>query len=166
MNEFIVSVNGKKLVVTILPDGRVDVNGRIIEASFTKVSPHSYILRFENIVFEVSLNQKNQFRTNFLLDGLYYDTVVLTRLQEIALEEQSVKHKTKHHTELKAPMPGLLVKIKKQVGQSIERGETILILEAMKMENDLHSPSSGIIKQINFNEGDTVEKDAIIVIIE
>ena len=166
MNEFIVSVNGKKMAVTILPDGRVDINGRIIEASFTKVSQHSYILRFENIVFEVSLNQKYQFKTNFLFDGLYYDTVVLTKLQEIALEQQTEKYKTKHHAELKAPMPGLLVKIKKEVGQNVERGETILILEALKMENDLHSPSSGIIKQINYKEGDTVEKDTVIVIIE
>jgi biotin carboxyl carrier protein len=166
MSEFIVTVNGKKKTIKLLPHGNLEMNGRIIEASFTKVSPHSYILRFENIVFEVAVSKKSKSHFKFLFDGWYYDTVVRTRLQENAVELQRNKEKQKHHSEFKAPMPGLLLKIKKQVGDSVELGEPVLILEAMKMENDLRSPSTGIIKKINFREGETVEKDSVILIIE
>ena len=76
------------------------------------------------------------------------------------------KGKTVHHTEVKAPMPGLLIKIKKKIGDHVELGEPILILEAMKMENDLRSPSSGVVKEINFQEGQSVEKGASILVIE
>ncbi|MEW6654863.1 MAG: acetyl-CoA carboxylase biotin carboxyl carrier protein subunit, partial [Bacteroidota bacterium] len=89
-----------------------------------------------------------------------------TRLQETANELLRNKQKTTHHTEVKAPMPGLLIKIKKKVGEHVDLGEPILVLEAMKMENDLRSPSSGIIKEINFQEGQSVEKGSVILIIE
>ena len=63
-------------------------------------------------------------------------------------------------------MPGLLLKMKKKEGDSIEMGESIGILEAMKMENDIISPASGIIKEIFKKEGASVEKDEIILKIE
>jgi biotin carboxyl carrier protein len=166
MNEFIVTVNGKRKFLKLLSNEKIEINGRIIEASFTKVSHHSYILRFENIVFEVAVNKQSKSQYKFLFDGWYYDTVVRTKLQDNAVELQKNKEKQKHHSEFKAPMPGLLLKIKKQVGDAVELGEPILILEAMKMENDLRSPSSGIIKQINFKEGETIEKDSVLLIIE
>jgi biotin carboxyl carrier protein len=166
MNEFIVTVNGKKKSIKLLPNGKLELNGNIIEASFTKVSPHSYILRFENIILEVAVSKKSKSQFKFLFDGWYYDTIVRTKLQESAVELQKNRERQQHHSEVKSPMPGLLLKIRKQVGDSVQIGEPILILEAMKMENDLHSPSTGIVKKINFKEGETVEKDSIILIIE
>jgi biotin carboxyl carrier protein len=55
-------------------------------------------------------------------------------------------------------MPGLILKIKKNVGDKVEQGESVIILEAMKMENDLKSPSSGIIEKVFVSEGSAVEK--------
>ena len=63
-------------------------------------------------------------------------------------------------------MPGLLLKIKKKEGEHVEIGEPIIVLEAMKMENEIRSPSSGTVTEINFTEGSSVEKDAIILKIE
>ena len=57
-------------------------------------------------------------------------------------------------------MPGMIIKIKKKAGEKVNSGESILILEAMKMENDIRSPISGIIENIKINEGKTVEKGA------
>ena len=59
-------------------------------------------------------------------------------------------------TALNAPMPGMIIKYEKDVGDSITEGDTVVILEAMKMENALPAPASGTIKAINFSSGDSV----------
>lgn len=68
-------------------------------------------------------------------------------------------------TPLLAPMPGMIVKYTKNVGDEVAEGETVVILEAMKMENALPSPASGKIKSINFGSGDSVPKDAVLCVI-
>lgn len=166
MNEFVITVNNKKKTVRVNDNGTVELEGKVIPASITKVSQHSLILRFGDNVYEAATSRINNGEIRFLIDGWYFDTTVRTRLQETAYELQKNKGKTVHHTEVKAPMPGLLIKIKKKIGDHVELGEPILILEAMKMENDLRSPSSGVVKEINFQEGQSVEKGASILVIE
>ncbi|MDP3580674.1 MAG: acetyl-CoA carboxylase biotin carboxyl carrier protein subunit [Ignavibacteria bacterium] len=166
MNEFVITVNNKKKTVRVNDNGTVELEGKTIPASITKVSPHSLVLRFGDNVYEAATSRINNGEIGFLIDGWYFDTTVRTQLQETAYELQKNKGKTVHHTEVKAPMPGLLIKIKKKIGDHVELGEPILILEAMKMENDLRSPSSGIVKEINFKEGQSVEKGASILVIE
>ncbi|MEE4358208.1 MAG: pyruvate carboxylase subunit B [Desulfococcaceae bacterium] len=68
-------------------------------------------------------------------------------------------------TPLNAPMPGMIVDFKKNVGDSVEKGETVVILEAMKMENALPAPVGGTIKAINFASGDSVAKNAVLCVI-
>jgi len=68
-------------------------------------------------------------------------------------------------TPLKAPMPGMIVNYKKQVGDSVTEGETVVILEAMKMENALPAPVSGTIKSLNFQSGDSVAKNDVLCVI-
>ena len=68
-------------------------------------------------------------------------------------------------TPLNAPMPGMIISYEKNVGDSINEGETVVILEAMKMENALPAPASGTIKSINFSSGDSVAKGAVLCVI-
>lgn len=64
-----------------------------------------------------------------------------------------------------APMQGTVVKVPVKVGDTIEKGRVVLVLETMKMENAIESPVSGIIKKIKVSEGDTVKTDDILIII-
>jgi len=68
-------------------------------------------------------------------------------------------------TPLLAPMPGMIVKYEKNVGDAVTQGETVVVLEAMKMENALAAPASGTIKAINFKSGDSVQKSAVLCVI-
>jgi oxaloacetate decarboxylase alpha subunit/pyruvate carboxylase subunit B len=68
-------------------------------------------------------------------------------------------------TPLTAPMPGMIVKYEKKVGDAISQGETVVILEAMKMENALPAPAGGTIKSINFSSGDSVAKGDVLAVI-
>ena len=68
-------------------------------------------------------------------------------------------------TSLPAPMPGMIVRYEKNVGDSVSEGDTVVILEAMKMENALPAPCDGTIQKIGFSAGDSVGKgDALLVI--
>ncbi len=66
-------------------------------------------------------------------------------------------------SDLKAPMPGLVLEIDVEVGQSVEKGDSLLILEAMKMENVIKSPTEGVVKSIAINKGEAVEKNQVLL---
>ena len=68
-------------------------------------------------------------------------------------------------TLLMAPMPGMIVKYEKNVGDKVNKGDTIVVLEAMKMENALPSPCAGTILAIDFKSGDNVAKGAALCVI-
>jgi biotin carboxyl carrier protein len=67
---------------------------------------------------------------------------------------------------LTAVMPGLILKILKKEGERVEVGETVIILEAMKMQNDLVAKTAGVISQMNVKQGDNVEMRQVLCIIE
>lgn len=60
-------------------------------------------------------------------------------------------------TKVNAPMPGKIISVKASVGAAVKKGDVILILEAMKMENEVVAPADGTIASINVNEGASVE---------
>ena len=66
---------------------------------------------------------------------------------------------------MKAPMPGMIVSYEKNVGDAVSEGETVLILEAMKMENALPAPCSGTVQAINYKSGDSVAKGDVLCVI-
>ncbi len=67
---------------------------------------------------------------------------------------------------LTAVMPGLILKILKQEGDRVEVGDTVIVLEAMKMQNDLQARSAGVITQMNVKPGDSVEMRQVLCVID
>jgi biotin carboxyl carrier protein len=65
-----------------------------------------------------------------------------------------------------AIMPGLIIKILKNEGDRVEAGETVMILEAMKMQNDLTAKTAGVIRQMNVKQGENVEMRQVLCIVE
>lgn len=65
-----------------------------------------------------------------------------------------------------APMPGKIIKIKVSAGQKIQTGDTVIILEAMKMEQEIKSPLSGTVREIFVKEGETVKKEQSLLSVE
>ena len=69
-------------------------------------------------------------------------------------------------TAVKAPLPGTINDIKVTVGQAVKKGDTLIVLEAMKMENNIDSERDGKIATVNVNKGDTVMEGSVLVTIE
>ena len=68
--------------------------------------------------------------------------------------------------ELKAPMPGLVVKVLVQAGDAVEAGQPLVVLQAMKMENELSVPRSGAVTRVSIEAGQTVEQGQTLVVVE
>jgi biotin carboxyl carrier protein len=67
-------------------------------------------------------------------------------------------------TQVKAPMPGSILAVKASVGQAVKAGDVLVVLEAMKMENDITAPCDGTIKEIVVTKGTTVNTDDVLVV--
>ena len=65
-----------------------------------------------------------------------------------------------------APMPGIIIAVPVAVGDVVNQGDKIVILESMKMENELRAPRDGIVAQVNTEAGASVDKDQVLVVIE
>lgn len=66
-------------------------------------------------------------------------------------------------TEIKAPMPGLILDLKVKLGDEVKKGDTVVVLEAMKMENIIKSPGDGIVKAIKVSLNESVEKNQVLI---
>ena len=64
---------------------------------------------------------------------------------------------------VKAPMPGNIMKINAKVGAAVKKGDVLVVLEAMKMENDICAPQDGTVASVEVSQGATVETDAVLV---
>jgi acetyl/propionyl-CoA carboxylase alpha subunit len=65
-----------------------------------------------------------------------------------------------------APMPGLVVKIEVEVGQAVRAGQGVVVVEAMKMENELKAPADGVVAKIHVEPRQTVDKGAVLITLE
>jgi biotin carboxyl carrier protein len=105
--------------------------------------------------------------------SLVYEVILGEQRFEVRVEDEREKTlagsvKSAHDSgeaRIRAPMPGLVISVPVETGAAVTRGQTVIVLEAMKMENDLAAPRSGIIKEIKVNQGQTVNQGDMLVII-
>ena len=91
-------------------------------------------------------------------------TIRIVKSVEKTIEKLGINKKSQQNINiLKAPMPGLILKLMVKIGDQIKKGEALIILEAMKMENILSSPVDGIIKEIKVKPQQTVEKNNVLI---
>jgi biotin carboxyl carrier protein len=120
---------------------------------------------YKNRSYEISLidieetTSKVRLRINSKLVELKLKSDRQLLLEKMGLSSLTVKKVS----EVKAPMPGLVVRCIVEVEQEVEQGDALLVLEAMKMENIIKSPTAGVISQIMVIQGEAVEKNQILI---
>ncbi|MBK53082.1 MAG: hypothetical protein CMG58_00440 [Candidatus Marinimicrobia bacterium] len=113
------------------------------------------------------LSYKNQFDNIFINDSIRDSKISIQNELEIIMDEFGFTNsKNGKAGIIKASIPGLITKLFVKVGDKVEAGSQVCILEAMKMENEIITPINGIVKSININEGSSLEKDNLIMEIE
>jgi biotin carboxyl carrier protein len=128
----------------------------------------SFHILKNKVSYRCLLMKKDESRKNMVIsvnDTEY--TINIKDKYDILLEKLGMSDMAvKKMKDIKAPMPGLVLDIKVKVGDVLEAGDTILVLEAMKMENMLKSPGAGTVKAIKVNKGEAVEKGQVLIEVE
>jgi biotin carboxyl carrier protein len=144
-----VKINHKKQDIAILED----------DHGFT-------YLQYKNKKYLAEIIEQSQNRYTILLNGVSYSFSIETPIS-YKRKKYLDKQKSKSKTEIiQAPMPGKIVDVMVEENAVVKDGESILILEAMKMQNEIGSPISGKVKKVHVKQGDTVMKDDILLEID
>ena len=150
----------------VLRDSRgVSFDGEPLDVVVNDLGKCSYHFIYDNKSYRVSVVQKNG---GFLasVNGKSVAVEDVPRLKELMAKIGVQNMAADHSTELKAPMPGKILKVLTEKGENINKSQSLIVLEAMKMENVLKSPIGAQVSEINVKAGDTVEKDQILVTFE
>lgn len=115
---------------------------------------------------EVVENNFNNLQYSIKVNGTEYQTSVKTPLLHLIDKMGFATNGANNVASIEAPMPGLILDITVKEGQEVNENDTLLILEAMKMENSISSPRNGVIKSISVNKGEAVDKKQVLLTFE
>ncbi len=100
------------------------------------------------------------------INGNKYNVLIKDKLDQLIKDLGLTINGKQKDTNIKAPMPGLILEISVSKGQEVKEGDILLVLEAMKMENMLIAPQDGVIKSIEVQKGDAVDKKQLLIEME
>jgi biotin carboxyl carrier protein len=125
---------------------------------------HYHILLGESsIEAECTYADLDQKIIHLRIEGTLYKVQLQNNLDDLVQTLGFNLKSESREKEIKAPMPGLVLKVMVNVNEEVKEGQELLILEAMKMENIIQAPTSGIIESISVSDGDAVEKNQVLI---
>lgn len=164
--KYITTVEDRQFSVEVIDEKHVRVDGKVYEVDFESVSGQPvYSLIVDGRSHEAYIYQGED-NWQVLLRGRLY-TVTPEDEREKRLRSAAgggVAETGEYH--LRAPMPGLVVAVTVEEGQEVKKGQVILILESMKMQNELKSPRDGTMGRIRVKAGESVEQKQTLLSIQ
>ena len=160
-----VIVDGQELDVFIKSlDGKGSFEGKNFDLDIEREEGHFYHLEKDGKIYNVQVLPGDDIKKpKIRVNGVTYDTELIDKYDEL-VKKLGMENLTKVEIkELKSPMPGLVIEINVKVRDVISKGDPIMILEAMKMENSIKSKGDGTIAEVYVNKGQAVEKNELLV---
>jgi biotin carboxyl carrier protein len=161
-----VNVNNKKEHTVVFEDDNSgSIDGKAFSWDVIEVKDGSFHVIKNNKSYSVEVIKADEKEKSFLVsvNGNKYQLNVKDKFDELLKSLGMDNLNASKVNELKAPMPGLVLDIRVSEGDEVKKGDPILVLEAMKMENIIKSPTDGIIKKINVKKGVAVEKNQVLI---
>ena len=165
--KYVVDVGGRSVEVEL--DGeQVRVDGVALPASLSELAgtPVALLSLGDSVHRVVVTRDSAKGRYVLSLDGRRYDVEALDERTRAIRQLSSSASGPKGPAPLVAPMPGLIVRVSVEVGASVQPGQGLVVMEAMKMENELRSSSAGVVKAVRATPGTAVERGAVLVELE
>lgn len=160
--KYVTTVNNKRFEIEILADGSVVVDGKKRIVDFIALGPSMYSILAENVSHELTIEQRDD-SIEVLMRGRLYNNLVLDERALLMAQRSGGLPGDTSEVNIKAPMPGLIVAVKVEMGQAVKAGDTVIILESMKMQNELKASRDGVIGSVNVEAGQTVEQNKVLV---
>lgn len=161
--KYFVTVGSRRLEVTV--DGaRVEVDGRAVAARLERVAGTPLLrLHLDGAVHTLALDRRGDEGWRLVDAGAVRDVLALDERTEHIRSLAGASHGAERGGVVRAPMPGLVIRIQVAVGDRVRAGQGLVVLEAMKMENELKAPADGTVARIAASQGSAVEKGAVLV---
>lgn len=160
-------LNNEKHNVEIRRDGDnvfATVDGRSYELEATEPEPNVFLLKHEGKIYEVSVSPDATGTSHVRIGDNEFDITVHDPKR---LRGSGSGHEHGEGlAEIKTAMPGKVVRVLVEPGAEVKKGDGIIVVEAMKMQNEMKSPKDGVVKEIRSSEGSTVNAGDVLAIIE
>ena len=180
---FNLCLDGKEHEVTTVGEpGTVVLDGTKHEGTVERLAKNQRVITMGEKRFEVKVVEGEVSEGSFVLD--LAGERITVQVSQISLRTVGrpaparVKKKTAERVKtsaedgdvagdgIRAPMPGKIVEVFVEAGEEVEKGDVVLILEAMKMENELRSPGKAVVKAVNVKPGDSVASNQLLVALD
>ena len=161
---YVASLNGELHQVTVAENGDVTVDGRSYAASLAAASPpagYSLLLDGASVPLLARAGAPGEWEVG--VDGRSVTIEVLDERQAKIRELSAIAGGAAGISALKAPMPGLVVRVAVEEGELVQAGTTVVIVEAMKMENELRATATARVARVLVGPGDAVKKAQVLV---
>ncbi len=148
-------------------DGKIfaQVDGRHYEIESSEVEPNVYLFKLDGKIFEchtIAADKPGVTKVRVGTDDFEIKLTDPKRLRGSASLDADVNG----IANITTAMPGKVVRILTEIGAEIKQGEGVIVVEAMKMQNEMKSPKDGIVREIRFAEGATVNAGDVLAVIE
>ncbi len=158
-------VNGQTFDIEINEDGRILVNGEVRAVDFRALRQGElYSMLLDHRSYEAVVDEREDLYHVLLAGDMYEVQVTDERSRRLASAFMAFGD-TGGEVSIRAPMSGLIVRVPVTEGEPVTKGQTVVILESMKMENELKSPRDGTVHHIHAKAGDNVEHNKVLVTI-
>ncbi len=165
MKKYHVRIEDRCFDIEVDEFGKYWIDGKEIEFTLHTSDTLTAVARLENRSYEVILDRNcpDESACVLYVNGRGIPLTLEDEKTALLKQFEGSESAGSRNKSIKSPMPGKINKVLVQAGDEIQEGQGVLILEAMKMENELKSPSAGTISRVHVKETDTVEKNELLI---
>ena len=158
--KYVTIINERRFEIEVDNEGRVLIDGEERDVDFLNLGGSLYSLITENKSFEAVIDD-DEGRIDVMMRGRLFEAQVLDERAMLLMQRRGGM--VDSSGEVHAPMPGLIVDVTVEVGEAVAKGQTVVILESMKMQNELKSPVAGVVRAKHAQAGQAVDKNDLLV---
>lgn len=165
MSRYRIATDDQRCAAEITMKGNMftcDIDGKIVRGTLLQAAAPLYVVKLDDgriINCEIT-TQCDQ--TAIQWQGLRWSTTVNEVFGEMSLEDDSDEASA---AEVRSPMPGRIVAIAATAGSTVKRGDAVVVIEAMKMQNAISAPRAGTLQTLHVKAGDAVEAGQLLAVI-
>jgi len=163
--KYITTVDNHEFTIELNPNNQILVNGEPYTLDFEQMADSGvYSLLLNNHSVQAMVEERDKVYEVQIRGELYQVQVQDERAYRLAQARGSIAD-THGEALVKSPMPGIILKVLVTDGQAVTKGDKVIILESMKMENELRAPRDGLVHHVSVAAGASVEKGQVLVTI-